>query len=152
MFHLPAVCPGSWTSNGVSCYKFVTSDKKTWDQALGMCQDMGGYLATLDSWDEIYWLKGYRSNHPSLRPERMHIGGRKIDGVQYWVHKLAKTPITGFDWAEGEPKEDTNSGACMNLAGDTGYWEKIPQSWFKFDDLWCSYTLSYVCEHDLIVA
>ena len=106
------------------------SDKKTWDQAQGMCQDMGGYLATLDSWDEIYWLKGYRSSHPSLRPERMHIGGRKIDGVWYWVHKLAKTPITGFDWAEGEPREDTNSGVCINLAGDTGYWEKIPKSWF----------------------
>ena len=76
----------------------------------------------------------------------MHIGGRKIDGVWYWVHKLAKTLITGFDWAEGEPREDTNSGVCINLAGDIG------KSWFTFDDLWCSYTLSYICKHDLIVA
>ena len=82
----------------------------------------------------------------------MHIGGRKIDGVWYWVHKLAKTPITGFDWAEGEPREDTNSGVRINLSGDTGYVEKKSKSWFTFDDLWCSYTLSYICEHGLIVA
>ena len=73
----------------------------------------------------------------------MHIGGCKIDGVWCWVHKLAKTPITGFGWAEGEPADiGLHSRLCINIGGDTGYWEKRPKSWFTFDDLWYSYTLS----------
>ena len=59
-----------------------------------------------------------------------------MDQVWYWVHKLAMTPITGFGWTEGDLTDiGLHTGVCINLGGDTGYWEKIPKSWFTFDDL-----------------
>ena len=117
-----------------------------------MCRDMGGYLATLDSWDEIYWIKGYRSSHPILRSEYIYIGGRKIEGLWYWVHQLASTPITSFEWAEGEPAQTHLPGLCQTLASDTGYWASRPQSWFEFDDASCLAAAAYICEHDIVGA
>lgn len=50
-----------------NCYKFVNSPKVSWSEAHGLCADMGGTLAYLDSWIEIYWLRGYRDTYSNLQ-------------------------------------------------------------------------------------
>ena len=61
-----------------NCYKFVNQDLKTLAEARGICKDMGGDLATLETMDGIYWIRGYSSYHPVLRPEWLWIGGYRV--------------------------------------------------------------------------
>lgn len=110
---------------------------------------MGGYLTTLDTWDEVDWMKGYRSRHPPLRDETW-VGGRKIGGVWYWIAELGNMPITTLDWAPGEPGL-VYDGHCIQLAGDTGYWAQRYTSWFKFDDSTWEALHYFICEHDILI-
>ena len=39
----------------------------TWQAAQDRCSEMGARLATIESWNEFYWMKGYRASDPLLR-------------------------------------------------------------------------------------
>ena len=39
----------------------------TWQAAQDRCNEMGARLATIESWNEFYWMKGYRASDPLLR-------------------------------------------------------------------------------------
>ena len=45
---------------------------------------MWGHLASLDTLDEMYWMKGFRGYHSTLHGEAW-IGGRRMNGVWKWV-------------------------------------------------------------------
>ena len=62
-----AVCPHEWVEGLSSCYKFVTNLTLTWQGAQDECEEMGGGLASLETSNELYWIKGYRSSSPILR-------------------------------------------------------------------------------------
>lgn len=128
-----------------SCYKFVTSTKATWKQANAFCMDMDSTLATLGSYDEIFWMKGYRSHHPQLRQSDMWIGGYKKAGVWVWKGEVVDAPILIADWASGQPDNHGDSQGCVRLVGDySGY----PSAtwWFRFDDSSCAITRGFICE------
>ena len=74
---LSASCPNGWVPGPTdNCYKFVMTPKASWTKAQGLCSDMGGGLATLDSWNELLWIRGYRSYHSAVR-EVSWVGGYK---------------------------------------------------------------------------
>ena len=56
-----------------SCYKFVSSPTKTWDQALGLCRDMGGDLAVVDSIQKSSYLTGYLLIHSKSKDFKMYM-------------------------------------------------------------------------------
>lgn len=77
-------CPNGWVPGPVdNCYKFVMNPKATWHTAQGLCRDMGGEMAVLDSLTEIYWLRGYRSYHSAVREESWVGGFRKDNRLGY---------------------------------------------------------------------
>lgn len=137
-------CSNGWIKNPLagseSCYKFVVDHKATWNKAQSMCHDLGGYLAILESKEEIVWIRGYRSFHLTLR-DAMHIGGYLKDGKWLWKGDLEEYPIMFTDWATGEP---SGTGPCLTLFGDN-YGDPFHQ-WFRFDDGHCDFKTHFICE------
>lgn len=139
-------CGGGWVSlqRSNSCYKFVTEDKQSWVGAQGMCQKLGGKLATLESADDICWLRGYRSFHPVLRPSRMWLGGHREGGKWLWKGSLADTAITFSDWGTNEPHGYADEN-CMAMFGDDAPYSATKQ-WFRWLNVACQFNYGYICK------
>ena len=137
-------CDNGWVESPLDiCYKFVIDQKTSWSQAQGLCLDMGGHLATLESEAEIIWIKGYHSHKSILRKEKFWVGGYEKSGVWYWKGDLADSPILATDWANGQPDDFNGPQDCLVLYGDG---ERNPADWFKFDDGHCSFQTGFICE------
>ena len=52
------------TGTGDSCFKFMITTPLAWQSAEGMCRDMGGNLATLDTQLKTAFINGYLLMHP----------------------------------------------------------------------------------------
>ena len=128
-----------------SCYKFVTNQKATWSQALGLCRDMGGYLAALETEPEIFWMKGYRSYHSIVSKYPAWIGGYKKDGAWYWKGDVEDYPVTAADWAKGQPDNCCGGQNCLALFGDSDP-RQPPTAWYRFDDDHCNDAWPFICE------
>lgn len=140
-------CDQGWVKSPFeSCYKFVTSKKANWAQASGFCADMKGHLVTLDSMDEIIWMKGFRSHNPSLRKQRFWIGGYKKDGIWMWKGDLADSPMLVSDWAVGEPNMDGGKQECLQLFGEESSDGTPDSHWYRFDDESCGIAREFICE------
>lgn len=150
-------CEGGWVNvplrSHTSCYKFVTTAPATWSEAQGLCRDMGGYLATLDTLEEIIWMRGYRNYHSGLQAQ-MWIGGYKKNGVWLWKGELADSPVLIFDWGEHQP-DDNGAGLqnCLSLFGINHPSPRLnspTKGWFHFDDTRCEYyKMQYICEKNI---
>ena len=106
----------------------------------------GGHLATLDTLDEMYWMKGFRGYHSTLHGAAK-IGGRRMNGVWKWVADkpgAQPTKISHFDWSKNQPDK---SGDCLQLFGTRI--EKFSEAWFKFDDMECDAARYYICEKNV---
>ena len=61
-------CPENWVQGiDYNCYYFEKNEMLTWQAAQDRCSEMGARLATIESWNEFYWMKGYRASDPLLR-------------------------------------------------------------------------------------
>ena len=144
---IASACDNGWVARpgSNSCYKFVTTRKATWSQAQGLCRDMDAHLATLESKEEMIWMRGYRSFHPSLRVYAW-IGGKEINGKWVWKGDVVDSPILVTDWAAGDPNNGEGDwrGAqdCLALYGDT----LAVGTWFRWDDGFCTYPRYFICE------
>ena len=108
--------------------------------------DMGGHLATLNTLDEMYWMKGFRGYHSTLHGEAW-IGGRRMNGVRKWVADKPRAQprkISHFDWSKNQPDK---SGDCLQLFGTRK--EKFSEAWFKFEDMECNEERYYICEKNV---
>ena len=134
-----------------SCIKVVTNQKASWSQALGICRDMGGYLAALETEAEIFWMKGYRSYHSVLtRHPETWIGGYRKDGMWYWKGDIADTPILAADWGKGQPDTEYGVQDCVALFGDSeSYSIRQPSDWYRFDNTQCTTPWPFICEKSL---
>ena len=141
-------CGGGWIEERGSskCYKFVTTRKVSWAAAQGLCADMGGGLATLQSKSDIVWMKGFRIHHPELRPGSFWIGGYQVDGKWLWKGDLTDTPMLVTDWSTnpynpdnaGVPEGDKSSQDCVRLYDAALH--------FTWDDLYCTSEMNFICE------
>jgi len=52
-----------WTPFG-TCYKFFLDERKTWGEAQEICKGEDASLATLDTLEELKFMKGRRTNQP----------------------------------------------------------------------------------------
>lgn len=145
-------CPGGWISipfhTHVSCYNFVTSPTAKWSEAQGVCRDMGGHLATLDSLEEIIWIKGYRSHYVYLHKD-MWIGGYKKDGKWLWKGDISDSAIVITDWAKYQPDNWQGNQNCLRLWGSeiSESFHNDPKNiWYRFDDAECDMSMPFICE------
>ncbi|XP_067930772.1 perlucin-like [Watersipora subatra] len=106
---------------------------------------MDGYLATLESEEEIIWMHGYRSYHKTLRATSYWLGGQKSSGIWSWVRPDGTYPIKVFDWAAGQPDNNAGNQNCLSMFGERQDMN-IGGVWFRFDDDTCTTFNNYVCE------
>ena len=95
-------------------------------------------LATLETEEEIIWIKGYRSYHNQVQSFAW-IGGYKVDDSWYWKGDKVDTPITTADWAPGHP-DDVKNNTCLGLFHET------QSGAFEFGDNDCDFAAGYICE------
>ena len=138
-------CDKGWIASTMdSCFKFVVSKMATWSQAQGLCRDMGGYLATLESIDELTWMRGFRGYHAQLRPDFAWIGGYLKNGVWTWKGEISDSPILYTDWGEKEPNNDDGNEGCLDLYGGNSV-DGVTSKW---NDESCKRKRFFICEKD----
>lgn len=148
LIEVGATCGSGWIQGPYkSCYKFVMFPKVSWEVANGLCRDMAGRLATLETKGEIIWIRGYRSYHADLREEIAWIGGYNKEGKWYWKGELADSPVQVTDWGKGQP--DGPDGYCMELLAEQSGPAGAATEWFRFDDYPCGESRSYICEKEV---
>lgn len=144
---LAADCESGWVRGpyqSSSCYKFVSAPRKSWSGAVQTCSDLGGYLATLDTTDELIWMKGYISYYATeLAVSSTWIGGFQLNGTGQWLWRgeTTHTPIIESDWAPGQPDNCCSGQHCLALFGT-----RAGTSSSKWDDGQCGSPLPFACE------
>lgn len=146
MVFIATACEDGWVEGASnSCYKFVMDKRASWSDAQAACEVEGGELAQLETLHEIYWMRGYRSWHDTLR-RTAWIGGLLDDGVWKWQYGKETAPIEHFDWAGKGPDNIGSRGSkaveCISLYGKMGG----SDSAYRFDDDGCNIQHGYICE------
>lgn len=107
---------------------------------------MGGILANLLNWNEIFWLRGYRHYHANLQ-EVAWIGAHRVDGEWVWESYEARKPMIITDWAKGEPNNSKGQNEdCVQVLGNT-YAGAVGYQW---NDAMCDKReKGFICEKPL---
>lgn len=107
---------------------------------------MGAQLATLETQEEIMWMKGYRSRTPALR-NYAWVGGFVKAGRWLWAGRPDDTPMKFSDWIAGQPDNLRGQQGCVMLTADDISWIP-PSEFFKFDDAPCNGPggVPFICE------
>jgi len=106
------------------------SDQVTWQQAQERCKSMGGYLACLETPQELKYVEQMikRSKEPAF------VGGYYKGRNWYW---LTGKQITTANWDRSEPN-NLNSETCIAIGID-GKWNNLPPA---------THTAPFICEWD----
>lgn len=145
---LASDCESGWVrgpSQSTSCYKFVSSPPANWSGAIQICRNLGGYLTTLETIDEIAWMKGYRSYFSEDLGATTWIGGFQENGAGPWLWHghTTHSPILLSDWAPYQPDDYAGRQHCLALFGVIA--DNVEAS-FGFDDSACTNVRSFICE------
>ena len=72
-------CPLDWIEGPRNnCYKFVYNPKQTWANAQAKCVEEDANLIAIDSLEEVYFIRGYRSYNFDVEQD-IWIGGYQED-------------------------------------------------------------------------
>ena len=73
-------CPYDWVVGpNDNCYKIVRNPKKNFNDAQSECESLGGTLATLDTLEEITWMRGYRALNLDTA-QKVWVAGKQSSG------------------------------------------------------------------------
>ncbi|XP_033732132.1 perlucin-like protein [Pecten maximus] len=132
-----AQCRAGWYGFLDSCY-YLSHGLATWVEANDVCKMLGGFLARIESADELTYLKselGHIHRHDADQ-QLYWIAGNdfEVDNVWRWMNNGEK--VSFLDWAPGEPNaaEDAN---CLDLWGAHE---------FRYADNNCEEHHNYVCQ------
>ena len=141
-------CTGDWVQGPIgNCYKFVNDPKVTWSLAQSLCAEMGGALVRLESWIEIYSIRGYRTKNSKLQNNNYWIGGYKTAaGKWVWKGQRENNPINTSDWAPGEPNNFGGVEGCVHLIGQ----HSNTNLRYKWNDISCNHKLPFICEKNKV--
>jgi len=120
-----------------SDYLFVKSPRLTNDGARNYCLDRGMDLVSIDSQQEMDYLKS-----KTKRFYGTWTGGRRILHSSFWRWLPtyedwdAKNTNRYTNWASGEPNNNGGNEDCMIFRGSSGLW----------DDRHCGAKNAFVCE------
>jgi len=127
------------------CYMAFLAER-TYFQAKRTCENLGGYLTTITSEDEMNFIW---SSFGALFTETWHgpwIGFSDAENENDWVWVTGESGVIGQDsvyanWYVGEPDDCCGGQDCANIAG--GRWG------YKWNDNKCSNLLPFICERDM---
>jgi len=140
-------CPVNWVVGpNENCYKFVYNPKANFNGAQAKCEEEGANLVSLDSIEEIYWMRGHRSLNFDQGEQDIWIGGKQSTGGRfYWMGSNgARSRIRLSDWS---PNGEPNGGVgdfCITALNDR---QDRPVAWhWKWNDNPCTQSKAYICE------
>lgn len=120
----------------------VINTRMTWTEAKSYCENLGGYLATIESQEE--YNKIVQLANASGR-KVLWLGAQKNSNQSFeWVTGEA---FEYSNWLSGEPNNEGGNENClvMFLVNDQWVWADVPNdisSYYAVD------TVGFVCEYD----
>lgn len=138
-----------WTEGNKHCYMLFLSPK-SWFSAKKACENIGGYLATFTSEDELKAV--YSKFKPRFAGNAMTWKGPWIgytdaaeEGRWQWITgevSVSGQGTTYSNWYDEKEPDDCCGGEdCAHIAG--GNWDSQLGSW---NDNKCFFQLPYICE------
>ncbi|XP_035670035.1 uncharacterized protein LOC118411665 [Branchiostoma floridae] len=125
----------SWLYFQDSCYLFVDYfNGRSWDGARQDCRSAGGDLVSLGSPEEAGFVF-QQAGRQLVYGTRAWIGLREygVEGVYSWSDQ---TPVSFFNWGQGEPNDHNGEQQCGAMYLHNGQW----------DDDNCGMQHNYICE------
>ena len=118
---------------------FVPWLKKNWSESQNFCRLLKGSLAKL--LDEKM-NTNMRNRVRRLNPKEDYwIGGIRQENEWIWAgNNSTREPIRWFDWAPGEPNQNSTGGNCMHM------WKERD---FQWDNDFCRYQKRFICAKPL---
>ncbi|XP_043990703.1 macrophage mannose receptor 1-like [Gambusia affinis] len=92
-------CKEGWKKVNSKCYKIISNEDLTWDDARQRCKDMGGNLASIPSRHEQVFLMSEMVNTPNR---------------DMWIG-FKNSYRSGFFWTDGRPKSYVNLDLSVRL-------------------------------------
>uniref|UniRef100_A0A8P4KJ53 C-type lectin domain-containing protein n=1 Tax=Dicentrarchus labrax TaxID=13489 RepID=A0A8P4KJ53_DICLA len=132
----PIACPTGWTGYNDRCFIYIPTEM-TWADAEKNCQDRGGNLASVHSFEEHQAIQGMILILTQAYPLTW-LGGYDAvqEGAWFWSDG---TRFQFNFWDEGQPDNRANAHCMLMNFGDQK----------KYDDQPCSYTKPFVCARKL---
>lgn len=127
---------GSMTYNGH--YYALLNGAESYDDAVEMCEKLGGYMCMIDNADENAALYNYMLNR-EYDSAYFGYSDQDLEGKWKWAYTDASGEFT--NWAEGEPNGDTGENYGMF------YWSSPEYCWN--DGNWGGENSMFFCEWDL---
>jgi len=126
------------------CYMAFNS-QKTWFQARRYCENLGGYLVTITSEDEMNFVWKRFGSMFTTTWQGPWIGFSDAAREGDWVWVTGESGVIGQDsvyanWYIGEPDDCCGGQDCASIAG--GHWG------YKWNDNKCHNLLPFICERD----
>lgn len=126
------------------CYMAFMAER-TWFQARRTCENVGGYLATITSEDEMNFIWNQFGAVFTETWKGPWIGFSDAANEGDWVWVTGESGVIGQDsvyanWYVGEPDDCCGGQDCANIAG--GHWG------YKWNDNKCHNLLPFICERD----
>ncbi|XP_012942296.1 uncharacterized protein LOC101849399 [Aplysia californica] len=111
------------------------------------CLAMGGYLAEVDTQEELVFLQTFL--HPRIsRRQLVLISATDEESEGVWVHRQSGTTASIFDWFPSAPNDSQGTKNCLSFL-----WYFNEATGVKMKDVSCSYVEgatvwqhSYLCE------
>ncbi|KAL5010907.1 hypothetical protein ScPMuIL_013212 [Solemya velum] len=116
-----------------SSYYFFQGNDRTFDKAKEQCEDRGGMLVRIDSYEENQMLWDYIRNKGGNRWTALRVN--HDTGIEYWTHSPG-VQANFTNWADGEPNDHTGEESCVQLLKENGKW----------NDVECVKTIQVICE------
>ncbi|XP_072182107.1 perlucin-like protein [Diadema setosum] len=134
----PAQCPEGWSlrySESESCYLYQ-SNAVTWTAARDSCVQLGGYLAAIQTPEEMTSVREYvTSKYGTFVGPWVWIGlnDRDSEGTFTWIDFGGALPLSSSLWNPGEPNNAYNED-CIVANGNA------------LNDAPCGWSYPYLCE------
>ena len=130
-----ARCDKGWYSFLDHCYYYISTERKTWDEANEYCQNIDSSLLEIDSNEEAQFIL-------DTYPTRYGIWVGAHDRAQQgqFVWQQSKQPVQKDLWAQYQPDNASGNEHCVDI------W-KYPEG--KLYDGFCNYHKYFVCEKNI---
>ncbi|XP_060558401.1 macrophage mannose receptor 1-like [Ruditapes philippinarum] len=132
-------CPAGWYGYSLTskCYRFVSKNAMTWDDARDFCKIHGGDILRVDSAAEQNWIfRQLRNmqNHSHVPPSHWWVGMNNREYLSKWEWADG-TPVGRFiHWKPGEPNNHNGNERCGEI------WNPN-----QFNDAQCSTKYKFIC-------
>lgn len=100
----------------------------SWRNAKSICEIMGGYLATVNSFEEQEFLSSFAIQGEK---RRYYLGGTDEHDEGNWKWVTDEEWNINTLWAPGEPTNTNNSEHYITLEKNTGLWNDVPMEGFE---------------------